>query len=468
MLDPMATARPLVRAPELQGVGWVNVPDPLSLAALRGRVVILHFWTLSCVNCLHVVEELRELEIAFPEELTVVGVHSPKFPHEADHEAVRRAVARHRVNHPVIDDPEMRTWAQYAVRAWPTLVVVDPAGYVVGAVAGEGHVDALSEAVERLVAEAEEKGTLRRGDLDLWGPPPGEQALRFPGKVASDGGERVVIADTGRDRVLVCDLDGRVLGEHRLLEQPQGVRFDGDHVLVCESTGDQVWRVGPDDSRTLVADGIASPWDLAHDGDRLVICEAGRHRLWVVDAFGARAVAGTAAEGLRDGPAADALLAQPSGITALPGPAGVAFLDAEASALRVLRDEQVETLLGQGLFDWGTADGDRVYARLQHPLGVAAAPDGTLYVADTFNGLLRVWRDGRLETMPVAGLLEPGGLDVLPDGRLVVADTGNHRIVIVDPASARSTELVIHGASGEASLGAGPGELAVGAGPGEL
>jgi DNA-binding beta-propeller fold protein YncE len=99
---------------------------------------------------------------------------------------------------------------------------------------------------------------------------------------------------------------------------------------------------------------------------------------------------------------------------------------------------------------------------------VAAAPDGTLYVADTFNGLLRVWRDGRLETMPVAGLLEPGGLDVLPDGRLVVADTGNHRIVIVDPASARSTELVIHGASGEPSLGAGPGELAVGDGPGEL
>lgn len=257
MLDRMATVRPLVRAPELEGVGWVNVVDPLSLAALRGRVVILHFWTLACVNCLRVIDELRELETAFPEELTVVGVHSPKFPHEADHDAVRRAVARHRVNHPVIDDPEMRTWAQYAVPAWPTLVLVDPAGYVVGSVAGEGHAAALSEAVERLLAEAEEKGTMRPGDLALWGPPPGEQTLRFPGKVASDGGERLAIADTGRDRVLVCDLEGRVLREHRLLEQPQGVRFDGDHVLVCEGTGDQVWRVGPDDSRTLVADGIS-------------------------------------------------------------------------------------------------------------------------------------------------------------------------------------------------------------------
>jgi len=459
MLDRMATARPLVRAPELEGVGWVNVVDPLSLAALRGRVVILHFWTLACVNCLHVIDELRELEIAFPEELTVVGVHSPKFPHEADHDAVRRAVARHRVNHPVIDDPEMRTWAQYAVRAWPTLVLVDPAGYVVGSVAGEGHAAALSEAVERLVAEAEEKDTLRPGDLAVWGPPAGEHTLRFPGKVASDGAERLVVADTGRDRVLVCDLDGRVLREHRLLEQPQGVRFDGDHVLVCESTGDQVWRVGPDDSRTLVADGISSPWDLAHDGERLVICEAGRHRLWAVDALGPRPVAGTAAEGLRDGPATEALMAQPSGITALPGAAGVAFLDAEASALRVLHEEHVETLVGQGLFDWGSADGDLDSARLQHPLGVAVAPDGTLYVADTFNGLLRTWRDGRLETLPVAGLLEPGGLDVLPDGRLVVADTGNHRIVIVEPGSGALTELAIHGASGELAGGAGPGEL---------
>lgn len=458
MLRRVATAGPLVRAPELEGVGWINVAVPLSLAALRGRVVILHFWSSCCINCLHVIEELRQLEIAFPEELVVVGVHSPKFPHEAGHEAVRRAVARHRVNHPVIDDPEMRTWRQYVVRAWPTLVVVDPEGYVVGAVAGEGHTSPLHDAVERLVAEAEEKGTLRRARLDLSAPEEAHRVLRFPGKVASDGGERLAIADTGRDRLLVTDLDGRVLREHRLLDRPQGVRFDGEDVLVCESAGDQVWRVAADDSRTLVADGVSSPWDLVREGERFVICEAGRHRLWTLDAFGARPVAGTAGEDLRDGPAVEALLAQPSGVTVLPG-GGVAFVDSETSALRVLREERVETLVGESLFDWGATDGDRRSARLQHPLGVAAASDGTIFVADTFNGLVRAWRHGRLETLPVAGLLEPGGLDVLSDGRLVVADTGNHRIVAVDPRSGAVEEIPVQGAEW-GPAGSEPGPLA--------
>lgn len=436
----MATARPLVHAPELQGVAWLNVPEPLPLSALRGRVVILDFWTLGCVNCLHVIEELRRLEVAFPEELVVIGVHSPKFPHETSHEAVRRAVARHRVEHPVVDDPELRTWSQYGVRAWPTLAVIDPAGYVVGMVSGEGHGPALGEAVERLVAEAEEKGTLRREP-----PAPIEDAapsgaLRFPGKVAADADGRLAVADTGHDRVLVMDADGRVEREHRLLDQPQGVRFDGDDVLVCESVGDQVWRVASDDSRTLVADGISSPWDVARDGERLVVCEAGRHRLWSIDELGARPVAGTSAEEMRDGPASEALLAQPSGVAALPG-GGVAFVDAEASALRTLRGEEVETLVGQGLFDWGTSDGDRASARLQHPLGVATAPGGAIHVADTYNDRLRAYRDGRLESLETMGLVEPGGLDVLPDGRLVVADTGNHRVVVVDPVTGELEEI---------------------------
>ena len=188
------------------------------------------------------------------------------------------------------------------------------------------------------MADAEQAGTLRRGVVGGAGPEEPHRALRFPGKVASDGGERLAVADTGRDRVLVIALDGDVLREHRLVEQPQGVRFDGDDVLVCESTGDQVWRIAPDDSRSLVADGVSSPWDLAIDGARLVIAEAGRHRLWVLDGMGLRPLAGTAGEGQRDGPAPEAMLAQPSGLAVLADGA-IAFVDAEGSALRVLRDE---------------------------------------------------------------------------------------------------------------------------------
>jgi hypothetical protein len=131
----------------------------------------------------------------------------------------------------------------------------------------------------------------------------------------------------------------------------------------------------------------------------------------------------------------------------------MAFVDAEASALRVLRDDgTVVTLVGQGLFDWGASDGGPTSAALQHPLGLAspAGPLDSLYIADTFNSLLRRWTGtaleanaGSLQTLPVDGLDEPGGLDVLDDGRLVVADTNHHRIVLVDPATGATTPIVL-------------------------
>ena len=118
-----------VRAPELRGAGgWIGTDGPLTLRGLRGRFVLLDFWTFCCVNCLHVLDELRPLEQRYADVLVVIGVHSPKFAHETDHEAVRNAVERYEVHHPVLDDPELATWSQYAVRPWPTCVPVDPEG----------------------------------------------------------------------------------------------------------------------------------------------------------------------------------------------------------------------------------------------------------------------------------------------------------------------------------------------------
>ncbi len=437
--------RTRVRAPELHGAGgWIGV-DALSLADLRGKVVLLDFWTSCCANCTRVAEELRGLERRFAQELVVIGVHSPKFAHEADHAAVRAGVARMRLEHPVLDDPELRTWDAYGVRAWPTLVLVDTTGRVAGQVSGEGHIVALAAAVEQLVAEGEEGGTLRRGALDLEHDPHGTGELAFPGKVAVDAaGARLAIADTGHDRVLITALGGEVLHELGGFYMPQGVRFDpssDDGLLICEAGADRVWRVHldvPGAPREQLTDRLCSPWDVVRWRGHVVVAEAGRHRLWAIDAAGEpQVIAGTGGENIVDARALDALLAQPSGLTVTAGDE-LAFVDAETSALRVLDHGAltVRTLVGHGLFEAGTADGDRERARLQHPLGVAAAPDGGLFVADTFNGLLRVWRGEHLWTVPVEGLVEPGGLDVLPDGRVVVADTGNHRVVLVDPEAA--------------------------------
>jgi sugar lactone lactonase YvrE len=444
-----------VRAPELDGEGgWIGVDD-LSLAQLRGRIVLLDFWTLACVNCQRVLEELRGLERRFADALTVIGVHSPKFPHEHEHAAVRAAVARHRIEHPVLDDPGMVTWDAYAVRAWPTLVLIDATGRVALTVSGEGHAVQLAAAIEQLVAEAEEAGTLRPAGVAVDEEPQGTGELAFPGKLAIEDGAttapRLAIADTGHDRVLVCSLGGEVLQELDGLYQPQGVRFDsvGDTaaLLVCETGADRVWRIPLDgrSPRELITDRLRAPWDVVRWHGHVVVAEAGGHRLWAVDRAGElQILAGTGAEALVDGPGLEAVLAQPSGL-AITSEGDLAFVDAESSALRLVRPETfaVQTLAGAGLFAWGEVDGDGERARLQHPLGIALGRNGALYVADTFNNRIRVWRGAHLWTVPVDGLAEPGGVAVLPDGRLLVADTGNHRVVLIDPVRARSRTLPV-------------------------
>jgi thiol-disulfide isomerase/thioredoxin len=439
----MTTTLGRVRAPELRGAGgWINTEHPLSLRDLRGRVVLLDFWTFCCINCLRVTEELRPLEERFGERLVVIGVHSPKFPHESDHAAVARAVARHRITHPVLDDPELETWQQYGVRAWPTLVVIDPDGYVVAMASGEGNGTALGDVIQQLLDG--------RTDLAV-GPAFTPVAVRtaetlaFPGKVASDGGSRIAIADTGNDRVLVCDIDGTIRQEFGGFHQPQGVRFDGDRLLVCDTVAGEVVAVDvAGGERHVLASGLHSPWDvLAIPDARIAVAEAGVHRIVAVPAQGdaIEVLAGSRAEGLRDGPAREAHLAQPSGLTLLGGGA-IAFADSEVSALRVLRDGKVETLVGTGLFEWGATDGNRRTARLQHPLGVAALPDGSIAVADTFNSLVRIWAGGELRTLHLSEPVdEPGGVDVLPDGRLLVADTNHQRVVTVDIQTGTVTEI---------------------------
>jgi hypothetical protein len=351
----------------------------------------------------------------------------------------------------VLDDPEMTTWQEYGVRAWPTLVVIDPEGYAVGMASGEGHAGEIEALIERLL---DEPGAAA-GDAPSHLPPPtlDDTFLAYPGKVASDGGTRLAVADTGHDRVLVVRLDGRVLAEFGGFDQPQGVRFDGSRLLVCDTVGDRLVAVDlAGGGRTVLAGGISSPWDVVRlDAERLVVAEAGRHRLVAVPSGGGAAVplAGTRAEGLLDGAALAAHLAQPSGLAVLRGGA-LAIADSEVSALRVLRDGEVATLVGEGLFEWGADDGDRATARLQHPLGVAALPDGAIAVADTFNSRLRIWRDGRLSTLATTEALdEPGGLDVLPDGRLVVADTNAHRVVLVDPRTGSVETLRLDDRRGE-------------------
>ncbi|MDQ0582251.1 NHL domain-containing thioredoxin family protein [Streptomyces rishiriensis] len=460
--------RARVRAPELIGKGgWLNTGGrQYTLADLRGRIVVLDFWTFCCINCLHVLDELRDLEEKHRDTVVVIGVHSPKFVHEAEHGAVVDAVERYGVEHPVLDDPELATWKQYAVRAWPTLVVVDPEGYVVAQHAGEGHVHAIEQLVTELEAEHGAKGTLRRGDGPYVAPEPEPTALRFPGGALVLPGGNFLVSDTTRHQLVELAQDGetvvRRIGsgargfddgtvDTASFNEPQGLALlDDSAVVVADTvnhalrrldlvsgevttlagTGKQWWRGSPA-SGPARETALSSPWDVALFGNRVWIAMAGVHQLWAYDpAEGTVAVAaGTTNEGLVDGPGAEAWFAQPSGLAATPDGERLWLADAETSALRwVDREGAVHTAIGTGLFDFGYRDGAAGRALLQHPLGVTVLPDGSVAVSDTYNHALRRYDPATDEVTTLAtDLREPSGA-VLAGEDIVVVESARHRL----------------------------------------
>ncbi len=479
-------AGPRVRAPEFVRGDWFN-SAPLTLHDLRGRFVLLDFWTSCCGNCLHVLDELRPFEAEHGDVVTVVGIHSPKFPHEAQPEAVAAAIGRYEITHPVLNDRRLALWNQYAVRAWPTLVLVDPQGYVVAQAAGEGQVSALAALLETLVVEHERRGTLRRGTEPVPQPDRTRTTLRYPakaipvpaavtGQVTGRDADSVLVADAGHHQIVELAADLRTVlrrigtGERgEPFAEPNGLallpaglvpygRAPYD-VLVADTANHMLRGVRLADgdvaatidlpaalaaARTVTGavPPVLSPWDVAwwpalH---RVVIAAAGVHLLLAYDlASGVvEVLAGTTVEGLRDGPALDAWLAQPSGL-AVDGDR-LWFVDSETSALRSLRRDgtglTVTTHVGAGLFDFGHVDGPAAGARMQHPLGVTLLPDRSVAVFDTYNGAVRRYDPASDTVQTVAdGLAEPSG-GFVSGADLVVVESLAHRLVRIATTAA--------------------------------
>ncbi|HEX2869201.1 MAG TPA: thioredoxin-like domain-containing protein [Ignavibacteriales bacterium] len=126
-------------APEFpDGLDWLNVDHPIKLSDLRGKVVLLDFWTFCCINCMHIIPDLKKLEAKYPGELAVIGVHSAKFLSEQETGNIRQAILRYDIEHPVVNDKDFKIWTSYGANAWPTVVLIDPRGDVVGHHSGEG------------------------------------------------------------------------------------------------------------------------------------------------------------------------------------------------------------------------------------------------------------------------------------------------------------------------------------------
>ncbi|MGZ4616472.1 MAG: NHL domain-containing thioredoxin family protein, partial [Actinomycetes bacterium] len=505
---------PRVRAPELRGRAWLNTGgQDLSLADLRGHIVIVDFWTFCCINCLHVLDELRPLEAKYRDVLVTVGVHSPKFVHEADPAALAAAVERYGVHHPVLDDPELTTWKQYAVRAWPTLAVVDPEGYVVAQMSGEGHAHSLDTLIAELVATHEAKGTLHRGDGPYVAPPAPDTVLGFPGKVIALPDGTFLVSDSGHHSLVELAADGetplRRIGDGgrglvdgdaatARFNEPQGlcllppevgdrvgydlvvadtvnhalrgVRLRDGWVTTVAGTGKQWMQGDPSPRQSDPAVALSSPWAVVWSPvlREVVVAMAGIHQLYRFDPVtpALSVWAGTTNEGLLDGPVGEAWFAQTSGLAVVGD--RLWLVDSETSSLRSVLagdggDAVVETAVGSGLFDFGHVDGPAAKALLQHPLGVTALPDGSLAVADTSNGAIRRFDPATQEVSTLAtGLAEPSDA-VLVDGGLVVVESAAHRLTRVHlPDEALVVDGVAHRTQRPVTeLAAGPVELEV-------
>jgi thiol-disulfide isomerase/thioredoxin len=487
--------RSRIRAPELAGDrGWLNTDKPLSLAALKGKVVLLDFWTYGCINCMHIIPDLKKLEKKYPNELVVIGVHSAKFENEKDTENIRRIILRYEIEHPIVNDADFAIWKSYAVNAWPTRYLIDPAGYIIGRLSGEGGYEALDKAISESIAEFRKRGELNEAPLKLAleRAKVGDLPLAFPGKVlAETKTDRLFIADSDHNRIVITKLDGTLIqtigtGAHGAEDgpfdrasffRPQGMVLDGEVLYVADTenhlirevdltaktvktiagTGQQSHEYGQSGSARTIA--LNSPWDLQLVGRTLYIAMAGPHQIWKLD-LNKREVstfAGSGREARIDGARDEAAFAQPS---ALATDGKTLFVsDAEANIIRAIDlspSGRVRTLVGGDLFDFGDQDGTGNDVRLQHPLGLARWNDKFL-IADTYNHKIKVLDPAARSVRSFAGsgkpgqsdgakssFYEPGGLAVAGD-KLYVADTNNHAIRIVDLKTRETKTLGIRG-----------------------
>lgn len=473
------------KAPEFPNFDWINTDSALSLSKLKGHVVVLDFWTYCCINCMHTLPVLAKLEKEYyGKPVVFIGIHSGKFFTEQETENVRAAVLRYEIEHPVIVDKKMQIWQSFGVRAWPTIIILDPNGNVVYRQAGEGQHDAISDTIDVLLQKHDQKGTLAQKPLLItYTKQQTTHTLSFPGKISISKSGKIAISDSNHNRILVADLSGKILhvvgnGRAGFVDgnlagaeffRPQGVAWNGDDLFVADTenhalrkidlvqnkvatvagTGKQgPWRSFGGKGKTTA---ISSPWDVACRDGIVYVAMAGNHQIWTFDLNSEMILpfAGTGQENIIDGPAESAQLAQPSGLSIYGNE--LYFTDSETSSVRKINLDTniVKTIVGRGLFEFGHEDGSVDDALLQHPLGLCATKDA-VFVADTYNSAVRVIdlktsqvytligkTDKQVVCLPenprcdILALYEPGDVE-LYGGILYIADTNNHLIRIFD------------------------------------
>ena len=457
-------------APEFPpGLDWLNVESPLTMQGLVGKIVIFDFWTYGCINCIHMIPILEEIEKKYAEEVIVIGVHSAKFENEGQTENLRQIVQRYERQHPVINDSDFTVWRTYGARAWPTVVIIDPLGRPVIREAGEIPFSAFDAYLTGMIAyyDALDADIIDRTPLELTLEGAGDPgtALLFPGKVLADeAGSRLFIADSSHNRIVIANLTSHavtdIIGsgargyadggfDGAAFDKPQGMALAGDQLYIADVNNHAI-RVADLTARTVrtvagtgemgrsslpfgqrtnapLEIAIRSPWDLEFDdAGRLHIAMAGTHQLYIYEPQNDvlyPSVGNGREANLNDVSLAQSELAQPSGLF-YAGDDRLYFADSESSTIRLadFANDRVSVVAGtteNSLFEFGDVDGELGENLLQHALGVQGLPNGDLYIADTYNSRIKVIRAGETAVHSAFGR---GGLGGYADGNAEMAE----------------------------------------------
>ena len=461
-------------------LSWVNTDERPQLVGLRGKAVLLNFWTGSSIACQQQAQELRQMETRFHDGLAVLGVHTPKHPAEAEDEVVLKTANFWHLRHPVANDREWILWRQFGIESWPSAALLDHDGKLVAVFAGEGRRAEIESKIQEILEKAAEADRRSYESAPVARKPEPRTALRFPTRIVASA-SHLYIADSGFNRILEVGFDGRIdrqfgsgnpghwdaRGADAGFRDPVGLAVWKDYLFVADTGNHAIRRVRlvSGDIETLAGNGacerpnatefaqpkstpLASPTDIAVLNDRLYIAMAGLHQIWQLD-LGRNILgvfAGNGREDAVDGSGSFSSFAQPTAL-ALSNDS-LYVLDAATSALRSLRlyDGRVSTLVGGGEFSEGNSDGPATMARMCHPTAIHAdLARGVLWIADTLNHKLRVYglAKNELKTLNVNYKLQsPSGVCVA-QGAVWIANTAAHEILKLDLKTGRLARLPI-------------------------
>jgi sugar lactone lactonase YvrE/thiol-disulfide isomerase/thioredoxin len=471
-----------------QNLTWLNSAGPLELRELRGKFVLLDFWTYCCINCMHILPELHKLEQTWPKNLVVIGVHSAKFSTEQQTPNILAAIQRYKIEHPVVNDARHELWDAYGVQVWPTLVLIDPEGNAVWGTSGEVTFEQIDKLLRTAMPYYRQRHLLDETPLRFNMPVPSSKGtvpfspirksgqspatpLRFPGKIIADeAGGRLFIADSNHNRIVVARFDGTLLeligsgaagqkdGDFGTAEfnQPQGLALHGNDLYVADTENHEIRRVDLAAGKVATVAGtgrqargnstvrrdarhtaLSSPWDLFVHGGDLFIAMAGCHQIWKMKLDGSAIgpYAGNGVEDIVDGPLLPprpfqtgyASFAQPSGLAS--DGKWLFVADSEGSSIRAVPLDprrQVRTVVG-----------------------TAQLPAGRLFTFGDADGPA-----GAARFQHPLGVLYYGG-------KIYVADTYNSKIRIVDPLDGSVRTLADKDLFEPAALTAAGGQLFV-------